>query len=62
MEKNNNKALVPNACKTQTHLQTPCLHLSLTLLQYHLHYAYYRYRATFFTNYPLNKIYYPPTP
>ena len=31
MEKNN-KALIPNAYKTQT----PCLHLSLSLLQHHL--------------------------
>ena len=26
IEKNNNEALVPNVFKTQTHLQTPCLH------------------------------------
>ena len=48
-----NKALVPNAYQTQTHLQTPCLHLYLPLLQLHLQYAYCRFRATFLTSYHL---------
>ena len=48
MEKNNNQALVPNVYKTQTHLQTLCLHLFLPLIQHHLQYAYYCYRGTFF--------------
>ena len=58
MEKNNHKTLILNAYKMQTHLQTPCLHLSLflPLLQHHLQYAYYRYRATFLTSYPFNRI------
>ena len=53
MEKNNNKSLVPNAYKTQTHFQTPSLHLSLPLLQHHRQVRLYRYRATFLTSYPL---------
>ena len=56
MEKNNNKVLVPNAYKTQIHLQTLCLHLSLLLLQHHLQCAYYRNCATFLTSYPLIRI------
>ena len=56
LKNNNIKALVPNAYKTQTHWQTPCLHLSLPLLQYHLQYRYYRYRATFLTRSSLIRI------